>query len=104
MVRRHGQARNGALHGKMRSTQDIEPVDLFDAGFGDGDLCDFQKLFIKGFPAPGCQPFGIIQPIGNAGRIENHCGGRYGPGKWSAPNLVNTCNAGQPSGDGVKLK
>ncbi len=93
VVRSARQPVDRAQHGQVTGAQDVDFVDLFDAGMSHRHVgAGHDRVKNSGAPFGG-QLLGIIQPLGDVARIQHHGGGRHGPGQRAAPHFIHPCHA-----------
>lgn len=88
-ARRARQRIERAAHGEIGGAEDVEPVDLLNAGDAEADLRDIPESGKKRLAPGGGEPLRIVQAGRNPLRIENHGSGDDGPGPGAAPGLVH---------------
>ncbi len=94
------QGGGGALHGQKRGVQDVQLVNLLDAGMGDGDGRGLQDQVGQGLAPGGGEFLAVAQAGGDAGGIQDHGGGGDRAAQGAAANFVNARHAGQATGMG----
>ena len=90
-VRQQPQSFDGAAHRQHRCLQDVEHVDLFDAGTGHAATqgpCANQ--LVQRLAPPRREQLGVGQATDRLQLVEDHCRGHHRPGQWAAPGFVDT--------------
>lgn len=82
-----------SAHGQQGRLQDVETVDLFDAGLGNAAAQGLGSNFVEeGLTAVRTQGFAVGQPGNGILFVKNDGGRDNGPGQRAAACLVHTCN------------
>ena len=92
VIGRAGKPRDGAFHRQHRGMQDVDAVDLFDAGLPHRDIGGPPQLVGDDLAAGVGQAFRIIQTVGDRSRIKPDGRGNHGTSKRTASNFVNPDN------------
>jgi len=89
-VRRQPQALDGALHREHGGVQDVELVDLGDAGLGDAERQRMRADLVEQAFAPGrAQQLGVVEALDALQVVEDHRGGHDRAGQRPAAGLVD---------------
>ena len=89
------QPLDGTGHGQQRGTQDVEPVDLLDAGTGHGKgQRPFTDLGSQPLTTTGAELLGVTQPLDGMVGVQDDGRGHHRPGQRTTTGLIDAGDGG----------